>query len=66
MLNDPPVLIFLIVVMCFSFAVAIAAIPHLKRNRSARAVFVLFLLFGLFIGYGLHIQRDGFAVFAKQ
>ena len=66
MLTDAPALFALIVMMCFSFAGALALLPHLKRDRTARVVFVSLLLFGLFVGYGLHVQRDGYVIFAKK
>lgn len=66
MLNDPPVLIFLIVLACGSFAVCFALIPALRKKNEARILFVIFLSLGLFVSYGLSIQKDGWAVFARE
>jgi len=65
MLNDPAVLIFLIVLISGSFAMCFALIPCLRKHPEARVLFFIFLSLGLFVSYGLSIQKDGLAVFVR-
>lgn len=66
MLTDTPVLIILIVVACGSFAIALFCLPLIKKDPRARVAFMIFMSLGLFVSYGLSIQKDNRVIFERE
>lgn len=65
-MTDTPVFIFLIALMCASFAIAASAALRIKSDKKALLVFLIFASLGLFIGYGLSVQCDSCVIFVKE